>query len=422
MKYHITTFGCAANQADSERIAGWLKAKGMQPASTIELADYIVINSCMVRESAENRVYGLVNNLIKDSKTVRQLRQKDNNKRIILTGCMVGMAVRDKSGKFMQKVRETMPQVELIPIEEIGFDNLPIRDNKIHAWVPISNGCNNFCTYCVVPFTRGREVSRPYAEIIDEISKLAKDGYREITLIGQNVNSYGSDLISHPRESGDLKIPLFKGMTKEKIVSVAEQLRNDNKQQIKVTYVKHLGRLRIPTLFPHLLNEVCKISGVEKVDFISSNPWDFSDDLIKTIKMNTKITRHLHLPLQSGDDKVLQRMNRWYTAKQYLNLVNKIKSQIPNMTFSTDIIVGFPGETNEQFENTVKLCNKVGFTKAYIAEYSDRPITAAHKTFTDDIPYIEKKRRWKILDDLINQQNLRSGKYNVEKYRKIRKK
>ena len=422
MKYHITTFGCAANQADSERIAGWLKAKGMQPASTIELADYIVINSCMVRESAENRVYGLVNNLIKDSKTVRQLRQKDNNKRIILTGCMVGMAVRDKSGKFMQKVRETMPQVELIPIEEIGFDNLPIRDNKIHAWVPISNGCNNFCTYCVVPFTRGREVSRPYAEIIDEISKLAKDGYREITLIGQNVNSYGSDLISHPRESGDLKIPFFKGMTKEKIVSVAEQLRNDNKQQIKVTYVKHLGRLRIPTLFPHLLNEVCKISGVEKVDFISSNPWDFSDDLIKTIKMNTKITRHLHLPLQSGDDKVLQRMNRWYTAKQYLNLVNKIKSQIPNMTFSTDIIVGFPGETNEQFENTVKLCNKVGFTKAYIAEYSDRPITAAHKTFTDDIPYIEKKRRWKILDDLINQQNLRSGKYNVEKYRKIRKK
>ena len=422
MKYHITTFGCAANQADSERIAGWLKAKGMQPASTIELADYIVINSCMVRESAENRVYGLVNNLIKDSKTVRQLRQKDNNKRIILTGCMVGMAVRDKSGKFMQKVRETMPQVELIPIEEIGFDNLPIRDNKIHAWVPISNGCNNFCTYCVVPFTRGREVSRPYAEIIDEISKLAKDGYREITLIGQNVNSYGSDLISHPRESGDLKIPFFKGMTKEKIVSVAEQLRNDNKQQIKVTYVKHLGRLRIPTLFPHLLNEVCKISGVKKVDFISSNPWDFSDDLIKTIKMNTKITRHLHLPLQSGDDKVLQRMNRWYTAKQYLNLVNKIKSQIPNMTFSTDIIVGFPGETNEQFENTVKLCNKVGFTKAYIAEYSDRPITAAHKTFTDDIPYIEKKRRWKILDDLINQQNLRSGKYNVEKYRKIRKK
>ena len=332
------------------------------------------------------------------------------------------MAVRDKSGKFMQKVRETMPQVELIPIEEIGFDNLPIRDNKIHAWVPISNGCNNFCTYCVVPFTRGREVSRPYAEIIDEISKLAKDGYREITLIGQNVNSYGSDLISHPRESGDLKIPFFKGMTKEKIVSVAEQLRNDNKQQIKVTYVKHLGRLRIPTLFPHLLNEVCKISGVKKVDFISSNPWDFSDDLIKTIKMNTKITRHLHLPLQSGDDKVLQRMNRWYTAKQYLNLVNKIKSQIPNMTFSTDIIVGFPGETNEQFENTVKLCNKVGFTKAYIAEYSDRPITAAHKTFTDDIPYIEKKRRWKILDDLINQQNLRSGKYNVEKYRKIRKK
>lgn len=435
MKYHIVTFGCAANIADSERIAGWLEKKNYRQAKNIKDADYIVINTCMVRESAENRVYGLVNNLIKDSKTVRQLKHK---KKIVLTGCMVGMAIRDKTGKFMQKIRKAMPEVhEFLPIEEIGFDNLPVRDNKIHAWVPISNGCNNFCTYCVVPYTRGREISRPVKEIIDEVRDLAKKGYSEITLIGQNVNSYGADLVRSyaklssrdPIQSGrgDLLIDLKKIASSQTSFSP----RNDSKQQNKITYVKHLGRLRIPTLFPYLLNEVCKIRGIKKVDFISSNPWDFSDELINVIKKNTKITRQLHLPLQSGDNEILKKMNRWYTAEQYLALISKIKNEISlprrlascrsgqavKITFSTDIIVGFPGETKSQFQNTVDLVKKIGFNKAYISQYSDRPETAAHKIMKDNVSHMEKKRRWKILDDLINQPNLKKGSYPLEKYR-----
>ncbi|MBI3956063.1 radical SAM protein, partial [Candidatus Gottesmanbacteria bacterium] len=179
----------------------------------------------------------------------------------------------------------------------------------------------------------------------------------------------------------------------------------------RVTYVKHLGRLRIPTLFPHLLDEVCKIDGIELIDFISSNPWDFSDDLIETIAINPKISRHIHLPVQAGDNEVLRRMNRWYTRQEYLALISKIKNQISNITISTDIIVGFSGETKEQFQHTVDLAKKVGFTKAYVAMYSDRPETAAHKVYSDDVPHTEKKRRWMILEELINKKNLKAGTY-----------
>lgn len=180
---------------------------------------------------------------------------------------------------------------------------------------------------------------------------------------------------------------------------------------MKITYVKHLGRLRIPTLFPQLLEEICKIKGLKIIDFISSNPWDFSDELIETIAKNDKISRHIHLPVQSGDTELLKKMNRWYSREEYLALVSKIKSRIPHATISTDIIVGFPGETQEQFQNTVSLAKEVGFTKAYVAMYSDRPMTAAHKVYKDDIPHSEKKRRWKILEEFINKTNLKAGTY-----------
>jgi tRNA-2-methylthio-N6-dimethylallyladenosine synthase len=183
------------------------------------------------------------------------------------------------------------------------------------------------------------------------------------------------------------------------------------KKLIKPTYVKHLGRLRIPTLFPQLLQEVCAIDGITHIDFISSNPWDFSDELIEVMKENQKISRQLHLPVQSGDDRMLRKMNRWYTAEDYLKLVRRLRKNIPGLTLSTDIIVGFCGETEEQFSNTVKLCKKVGFTKAYVAMYSDRPLTAAHKVYRDDVPFPEKKRRWKLLENLINISNLKAGTY-----------
>lgn len=382
MKFHIVTFGCAANEADSERIASVYTSRGFTKARSVKSADVVIINTCMIRQKAEDRVYGLIHNINLERKKGRKIK-------IIITGCMTGMAVRDRTGKVLKSLKQRLPTVdEFLPIDEVGFEYTPIRSSKTHALVPISNGCNNFCTYCVVPFTRGREISRPFEDIIFECKQLALEGYTNITLIGQNVNSYGADLVK------------------------SAKIKTKNIKQIdeKITYVKHLGRLRIPTLFPYLLRELCRIEGIETIDFISSNPWDFSDDLIEVIRENPKISRHIHLPVQSGDAVVLKKMNRWYTPKQYIRLVEKLK-KIPGVTISTDIIVGFCGETQKQFENTVKLCNQVGFSKAYVAMYSDRPLTTAHKVYQDEVSYTEKKHRWKILEDLINIKNLKQGTY-----------
>ncbi|KKT38699.1 MAG: (Dimethylallyl)adenosine tRNA methylthiotransferase MiaB [Candidatus Gottesmanbacteria bacterium GW2011_GWB1_44_11c] len=381
MKYFVVTFGCAANVADSQRIAGYYRNRGWRKAKSPETADEVVIVTCMVRQSAEDRVVGLVNNLRKE-------KEKGKRFRIIITGCMTGMAIRDKSGKLLKILKKRMPDVdEFTSIEEIGFSHPQIRTDKRHALVSISNGCNNFCSYCVVPYSRGREVSRSFEEIIKECKELAKSGYTYITLLGQNVNSYGSDFLTEK-----LKTP---GRWPDGLLPGEK----------KITYVKHLGKMRIPTLFPHVLNEICKIDGLKHIDFLSSNPWDFSDDLIDVIAKNPKIGRQIHLPVQSGDDEVLKRMNRWYTAKEYIKLIQKIRDKIPDGTFSTDIIVGFPGETEEQFQHTVDLCKKVGFVKAYVAMYSDRLLTYAHTHFRDALPYQEKKRRWGRLERLIYTNN-----------------
>lgn len=381
MKYYIKTFGCAANEADSERIAALYQARGYKKARSMKTADDVVINTCMIREKAENRVYGVVYNLTQEKLAGRKVK-------IVVTGCMVGMATREKTGKMLKLLMKRMPGVdEFLPIEEVGFDHAPIRTDRTHALVPISNGCNNFCTFCIVPFTRGREISRPFDDILLECFELAAQGYTHVTLVGQNVNSYGADIV---KEENNISL---KG------------------KEVKPVYVKHLGRLRIPTLFPHLLEEVCAIDGIKTIDFISSNPWDFSDELIEVMAKNTKIFRHIHLPIQSGDTAMLKRMNRWYTREEYLALVKKLKTAMPDITISTDIIVGFCGETEEQFGNTVSLAREVGFSKAYVAMYSDRPMTAAHKVYKDDVPHPVKKRRWKILEEMINLTNLRAGTY-----------
>jgi tRNA-2-methylthio-N6-dimethylallyladenosine synthase len=379
MKYHIVTFGCAANEADSERIASYYQSRGFTKTKSIQDADDIIINTCMIREKAEHRVYGLVHNLEKLKIPARRRGRVNCKLKIIVTGCMVGMAVREKTGKMLALLKKRMPAVdEFLPIEEVGFDHAPVRSDSKRALIPITNGCNNFCTFCVVPFTRGREISRPVEDILAECKALAAQGYTQVTLVGQNVNSYGSDLKQDTR---------------------------------KPVYVKHLGRLRIPTLFPALLEEICRIKGIETIDFISSNPWDFSDELIDVIAQNGNISRHIHLPVQSGDNAILKRMNRWYTREEYLSLVEKLRKNISGVTISTDIIVGFCGETKRQFNNTVSLAKKVGFSKAYVAMYSDRPMTAAHKVYQDDVPYEEKKRRWAILEELINKSNLKNGTY-----------
>ncbi|NTU73411.1 MiaB/RimO family radical SAM methylthiotransferase [Candidatus Roizmanbacteria bacterium] len=380
MKYFIRTFGCQQNTADSERIAAAFQARNMTPARGYSDANYVVLNTCMVRESAENRVYGLVKNL---TKLKREKAEKGEVFKIIVTGCMVGVAHRDTSGKYYDKIRSAMPGVdEFMPIQEVGFDLEPVRQNETSGSIPISNGCNNFCTYCVVPFTRGREVSRPYETIIAEAKTMFLNGYKSVMLLGQNVNSYGADLTY-------------------------------DKAKMKPVYVKHLGRYRIATLFPHLLEEVARI-GFEKVEFFSSNPWDFSDELIEVIARNSNITRSIHLPVQSGDNNMLKRMNRWYTREEYMDLITKIRASVPNVVFTTDIIVGFCGETSEEFENTVDLCRQVQFDKAYVARYSSRPMTAATKVMKDDVSHREKKRRWQVLEDLINKPMLErlKKKYN----------
>jgi len=354
--YFIKTYGCQMNVSDSERIAGYYEEKGWGKAISIEDADEIVIVSCSVRESAENRVFGLVNNLSK-------LKIKNLKLKIVLTGCML---------RYPQKwLREKLPSVdEFKKIQEFTspqLGNFKIRNSSTHAFVPIMEGCNNFCSYCVVPFARGREESRSSEEIICEAEELAKRGYKEITLLGQNVNSYGG---AAERQSS--RAP-------RKNISGTLPLCN----------------------FAALLRRLHGIPGIEKISFLTSNPWDLGDDIVKAMSL-PKIDRYMHLPVQSGDDEILKRMNRKYTTGEYLKLVKKIKKTIPDIKIGTDIIVGFPGETEEQFENTVDLCKKVGFVKAYVSIYSPRLQTAAYK-LKDNVPFKEKRRRWRVLNDLINQ-------------------
>lgn len=376
--FFIKTFGCQQNLADSQRIASYYQSRGYKLARSAKSASEVVINTCMIRQSAEDRVTGLVKNIVK---------LKKPKPKIVITGCMVGMATRDETGKYLKVLRKRMPEVdEFLPLEEVGFDYPALRNDVAHSWVPISNGCNNFCTFCVVPFTRGREVSRAFVDIIAEIEELARQGCREVTLLGQNVNSYGADLVKNSKS----------------LPAGRQGYKLPNGRVVKPVMVKHLGRYRIPTLFPYLLEEVCKIEGIKTIKFISSNPWDFSNTLIDIIAKSPKIDRNLHLAVQSGDDEILKRMNRWYTSQEYTDLVKRIRKKIPEAQISTDIIVGFPGETKEQFLNTVKLARQVNFAYAYVAKYSQRPNTAATRAFSDDVAHAEKEHRWHILDQLIN--------------------
>lgn len=343
MKYFVKTFGCQANVADSERIASFYEQKGYKPAQKIDQADVIIINTCSVRQSAENRAGGLINNITKKLKN-----EKTKKPKIILAGCMLRYPAKDLKRKYSGID-------EFLKIGEIGFNLPALRNDKTHAWVPIMEGCNNFCSYCVVPYARGREKSRPMEEIICEIEELVKRGYKEITLLGQNVNSYSFTL---------------------------SEVEGPNSP------------------FAVLLKRLNEINGLEKIKFMTSNPWDLTDEIIQSIKL-PKVEKYLHLPVQSGDNDILKQMNRHYTAKQFLDLITKIRKEIPGIEIGTDIIVGFPGETEEQFQNTVDLCKKAKFCLAYISEYSPRPGTVAFK-MRDDISSKEKQRRWRILNELIN--------------------
>lgn len=352
-KFFIKTFGCIQNTADSERIKAFYWDKGYVETNDWKEADIVIINSCIIRESAENRVYGLINNVEKHNKNIK----------IIVTGCLSGLAKKDETGKTIRRLKREFGNIEFLPIEQISLQLEPLRDKKNAALIPISNGCNNFCSYCIVPFAKGREVSREFSEIIDEVNKAINDGFKEVVLIGQNVNSYGADLA------------------------------NGN-------YVS-MGKKRFKSLFPKLLEEVAK-KDLIKISFISSNPWDFSDELVEIIAKYKNIDRLIHLPIQAGNDEILKKMNRGYTTTEYLELVKKIRSQISDIRFSTDIIIGFPGESDEIFKKSIEIYKQANFEIAYLNKYSPRKGTVSEKLYQDDIKTSVKKERWNVLNGLIN--------------------
>jgi tRNA-2-methylthio-N6-dimethylallyladenosine synthase len=378
----IKTFGCQANKSDSERILGDYLARGYLETSKWQEADEVVLNTCSVRQSAEDRVRGFLLNFSKFFNDKEKLACRQARPKVILTGCMLHFNEKE--------IKTLLPEVdEILPIAEVGFNQKVIRKDKVSAWVPISTGCNSFCTYCIVPFSRGRERSRPMEDILKEIEKLAQEGYSQINLLGQNVNSYGLEKA---------------GITLRKLY-----LEKDNFSASSIP--TNESQYQKPTSTPPfvlLLQKISQIKGIEKITFFTSNPWDFWDELIEEIATNKKIDRFIHLPIQSGSNRILKMMNRGYTRESYLSLVKRIKDKIPDAVFGTDIIVGFPTETDKDFQDTLDLIKVVGFQVAFIARYSPRPGTASYKLYPDDISAKEKKERWEILDQIANKDNLKS--------------
>ncbi len=322
MKYHIFVLGCQQNYYDAHNITQFMEKLGYVCVSEKE-ADLIVVMGCSVRQKPVDRIYG-------------KLKKTWKNKKVIMTGCVL----KEDKERFKKH------GIEFIDTNKIKEELPKLTQDNPDGFVPIMTGCNNFCSYCVVPYTRGREKSRSTKEIIAEVKVLLQNRHKEIILLGQNVNSY---------EYG----------------------------------------------FVELLKKIEKLPHDFKITFLTSHPKDMSAELITWMGKSKKFSKKLHLPVQSGDDEILRKMNRHYHAKDYLSLIKKIRQVIPDVDLSTDIIVGFPGETKEQFENTIKLCKKAKFNMAYVSKYSPRAGTASFK-MEDNVSMAEKTRRFRILDKLIN--------------------
>ena len=370
-KYMIMTFGCQLNENDSEKIAGMVENLGYEKTDDLSKCDLVVFNTCCVRENAEERLFGKIGE-------IKKLKE-ERGTIIAIGGCMMqeehilekikksykyidlvfGTHTLNKFEEDLKKIIEEKKKIrDVIDIDGEVIEGLPIkRNDKFKASVSIMYGCNNFCSYCIVPYVRGRERSRKKEDILKEVESLAKEGYKEITLLGQNVNSY---------DGGD------------------------------------------GYKFSNLLYDVCKIEGIERIRFISPHPKDFTDDVIKAIKDNKKISRIVHLPLQSGSTKVLKEMNRKYTKEQYLALAEKMRKEIPDILFSTDIIVGFPGETEEDFEDTLDVVRKINYEQIFMFIYSRRVGTVADK-MENQIPEEIKHKRFerlkKLYDDNVSKNN-----------------
>ena len=380
-KYFLRTYGCQMNVHDSEQIRAYLESLGMSDALVLEKADVVVLNTCAIRENARDKVIGYLGRC-------KHLKKIKKDLIIAVMGCMSAQV--DKVQEFQTKhkyidiiigpnniydlpklliEKSSRQDIKVHSNSDVVCENINyMRDSKISAWVNVMYGCDKFCTYCIVPFTRGRERSRKIECVLNECASLVKSGYQEITLLGQNVNAYGKDL--------------------------------------------NLGYD-----FATLLERVALL-GIKRLRFVTSHPWNFTDKMIEVIAKYENIMPYIHLPIQSGSDKILKKMNRRYTAKEYKILFDKMKKMIPNVCITTDIIVGFPGESKEDFEDTLKMVDYCKYDGAYTFIYSERKGTAS-SFMLDDVPDMEKERRLKVLNEKINHYSKESNEKMLEKKVKV---
>ena len=352
--FYIWTIGCQMNKADSERLGSALEQLGLRPVDTAKTADVIVLNSCVVRQGAEDKVVG---NLW----MVNPLKKKQPDRVLALMGCMVGPKTDELQRRFpdvdlFMQPQQFEPLLELIG-ERKGLDwegcvgSLAPSHPDVTCYVPIIHGCDLMCSFCIIPYRRGRQVSRPVDDIVHEVELLVNRGVREVTVLGQTVDAYGYDLPDQP----DLSL---------------------------------------------LLTRLNEVENLDRIRFLTSHPSYMDDRIIRAVAELPKVCEHINLPVQAGDDEVLERMRRPYTRDYYRELVGRIRDAIPGVSMSTDIIVGFPGETEAQFEQTMDLVSELKFDKVHCAAYSTRPGTIAHRTMEDDVPREVKDRRMKELDAL----------------------
>lgn len=382
-KYFLKTYGCQMNVHDSELIRNLVEGIGFLSVDKMEDADLVILNTCAIRENAHDKVFGFLGRC----KHVKEV--KNPNMIICLCGCMAqepgvcedilnrhryidlvfGTHDMHNLPTYLVNLKRGQTDFEVSSVEGDVVENLEYkRDSKYQAWVNIMYGCDKFCTYCIVPYTRGKQRSRRSQKIIDEVEKLKGEGYLEVTLLGQNVNAYGKDL------EGEIS-------------------------------------------FADLLERVAK-TGIERVRFVTSHPWDFTDDMIETIGKYPNIMPYIHLPIQSGSDKILRAMGRRYTKEKYLQLFDKIKAVVPNVAITTDIIVGFPGETEDDFRETLDIVERCKFDGAFTFIFSKREGTPAAR-LNDEISLREKEKRLSRLNELVNKYSLEANKRYVGKIEKV---
>ena len=351
--YHVWTVGCQMNKADSERLESALGQLGLSPEKSARDADVIVLNSCVVRASAEDRVVGMLTSL-------KPVKRDDPDKVLALMGCMVGprkdaLAERFPYVDVFMQPQSYDPLIEFLG-ERLGVDPEgcvgPLSATPdVATYIPIIHGCDKFCSFCIIPYRRGREVSRTVADVVNEAVHLARRGVKEVTLLGQNVDSYGHDLP---------------------------------------------GAVNLS----HLLAAVNEVEGLERVRFLTSHPNDMSDEIIAAVADLDKVCEHVNLPFQAGDDKILADMRRGYTNAEYREKIERIRERVPNVSLATDLIVGFCGETEAQFERTAEMVREIRFDKVHAAAYSTRPGTISARLMQDDVPQDEKKRRLKAIEEI----------------------